>query len=57
MPPSLGATQVIVTLVFKFVEVIGAAGMLGTEIESSTAPLLEADSAELPTAFVAITFA
>jgi hypothetical protein len=28
-PPSRGATQVIVTLVFKFTEVVGAAGTLG----------------------------
>ena len=28
-PPSIGATQVIVTLVFEFTEVVGAAGTLG----------------------------
>jgi hypothetical protein len=37
-PPSLGATQVIVTLVFEFTEVVGAAGTLGI-VAGSIAPL------------------
>jgi hypothetical protein len=57
-PPSLGANHVIVTLAFELTEVVGAAGTLGIEInKGNTAPLPEADLAELPTAFVANTFA
>ncbi len=37
-PPSLGATQVILTLVFEFTEVVGAAGTLGI-VAGSIAPL------------------
>ena len=52
-PPLLGATQVIVTLVFEFTEVVGASGTLGAV--GSTAPLPEEDKAELPKLFVAST--
>ena len=38
-PPSLGATQVIVTLVFEFILLVGAAGTLGIVIKLIAAPL------------------
>ena len=38
-PPSLGATQVIVTLVFEFTLLLGAAGTLGIVITFIAAPL------------------
>jgi hypothetical protein len=57
-PPSLGATHVIVTLVFELTKVVGAAGTLGIEIDKgNTAPLPEADATELPTVLVATTVA
>jgi len=67
-PPSLGATHVIVTLVFELTEVVGAAGTLGVKIvavcevgalgiDGNTAPLPGDDAAELPILFVAITVA
>lgn len=45
-PPSTGATQVIATLVLLGFVVVGAAGVIGTV--GSTAPLPDADAAELP---------
>ena len=54
-PPFPGATQAIVTLMFEFTDIVGAAGTLGTVI--STAPLPAVDATEEPTAFVALTLA
>ena len=44
-------TQVIVTLVLEFTEVIGAAGVAGDVF--ITAPLPDGDSSEFPAKFVA----
>ncbi len=51
VPPSAGATQVIIALVPE-IEVVGAAGVLGAVV-GRTAPLPGRDKAELPLTFVA----